>query len=107
MRKTSELIEMGYREAATILAQQLHDNYEKQKMQQAREWMSIGATVNYSFYEMEKTFYDSTDVIKAFKDLGIDYKNIKGRKWYQFWLKDDSVRFMKAIIILQTKTPKS
>lgn len=96
--KLSELIEMGYKEQAIALSKQLKKNHQKLQFEQARSWASIGATVNYSFYEVtDKNNFSKKEIHTALLDLGVNMKFVDGKKWYQFWINDDDVKLLNAI----------
>ena len=101
-RETSEQTSVVYEKQIKRFIEQVHKNHKINQFKLAQQWMSIpGATVNYSFFEnhAEPTF-NKEEITKAFKDLGIDYNEIPGKKWWQFWINNDDVKFVNAILRL-------
>lgn len=91
-----ELKDKGYGVQVSKLMQQLHDDFQKKMTLEAQKWMQIGATVNYSFYE-QKPIFTQNDVISALYKLGVKVDKYPGKKWYQFWANDNSVKILTAI----------
>lgn len=90
------LKQSGYNKQVTKFNDALHQIGQNKRIQEARAWIGIGATVNDCFYEM-KYVYTINDAICALAKLGIDYTKCKGRKWFQFWLSDMDVKIENAI----------
>lgn len=96
-----ELKQSGYNKQVTKFCDALSKIGEQKRMAEARAWMGIGATINYSFYEMEPV-YTIEDAKKALRVIGIDYTKCKGRKWYQFWLSDVEEKILNGIKSIKT-----
>ena len=99
MLKTSDFVKMGYEKQIKRFVEQVYKNHKINQFKLAQQWMSIpGATVNYSFFENHaEPAFDKEEITKAFKDLGIDYNKIPGKKWWQFWISNDDVKLINAI----------
>lgn len=94
----NKLFNYGYGRQLKLFYGQLGRNHAKHQLEQARKWQSIGATVNPSFFDATaKTEFTNQEMIEALLDLGIHIKDVRGRKWYQFWLSDATVRIENAI----------
>jgi hypothetical protein len=98
MLSSSTLMKMGFEKQAHIVGRKLRENQEKQIKKAAYGWMELGATVNHSFYERAETNIFTEDEVKqALKDLGVDFENLPGKKWYQFWLNNNDVKLVNAM----------
>lgn len=76
--------------------------YNHLVMLQAKEWAALGATVNSSFFEKKYNF-NSDQIIKGLKSMGIDYDAIPTKgKWYEFWKDKTCLKIDHAISLIPT-----
>lgn len=91
------LRDAGYGRQVGRLLERLRVNAQKKKMQLASDWVRMGGTINYSFWEQHEMSYSEEDVCAALCELGCNPDKYPGRKWFAFWKDNKQERIMNAI----------
>jgi hypothetical protein len=57
----------------------------------------------FTFSGEETRSFSLEQIIEALNDLGVDFKKVKGRKFWEIWKNNYDIKFINALSLLKNK----
>lgn len=86
------------KKAEIILQSELYRQRIQYTNEQVRQWEAIGGRVTDSGFDMYMNQpYSWSEIKKAFLSLGVNFNEMPGTKWYEFFTDETEVKYQQAL----------